>query len=102
MPAAEQLNYDLIRHEFETRKAAVPFHAEYYDIEARGGPQSINELSELVPFETVADYETWIRRMRAIPAYLDQYGERLRRGAAEKRTQPRAIMERVLTRSESR
>ena len=49
-----------------------------------------------MPFESIADYETWIRRMQAIPAYLDQYGERLRRAAAEKRTQPRAVMERVL------
>jgi uncharacterized protein (DUF885 family) len=96
LPPAEQLNYDLFRREYETRQAAVPFHGEYYSIEAGSGPQSLNELAELVPFETVADYETWLRRMRAIPAYLDQYGERLRRGAREKRTQPRAVMERVL------
>jgi uncharacterized protein (DUF885 family) len=93
---AEQLNYDLFRHEYETRLAALPFHTEYYSIEASGGPQSLNELAELVPFETMADYETWLRRMRAIPAFLDQYGDLLRRGAAEKRTQPRAVMERVL------
>ena len=96
LPPAEQLNYDLFRHEYETRKAALPFHPEYYSIEASGGPQSLNELGELVPFESIADYETWIRRMQAIPAYLDQYGERLRRAAAAKRTQPRAVMERVL------
>jgi uncharacterized protein (DUF885 family) len=96
LPLAEQLNYDLFRHEYETRKAALPFHPEYYSIEASGGPQSLNELAELVPFESIADYETWIRRMQAIPAYLDQYGERLRRAAAVKRTQPRAVMERVL------
>jgi uncharacterized protein (DUF885 family) len=34
--------------------------------------------------------------MRAIPAYLEQYQDRLRRGASVKRTQPRAVMERVL------
>ena len=96
LPPAEQLNYDLFRHEYETRKAARPFHPEYYSIEASNGPQSLNELAELVPFETMADYETWLRRMQAIPAYLDQYGERLRRGAKERRTQPRAVMERVL------
>ena len=93
---AEQLNYDLFRHEYEMRKAALPFHTEYYSIEASGGPQSLDELAELMPFESVADYETWIRRMRAIPAFLDQYGDLLRRGAKEKRTQPRAVMERVL------
>jgi uncharacterized protein (DUF885 family) len=96
LPPSEQLNYDLFRHEYETRKAAEPFHAEFYGIEASGGPQSLDELAELVPFETVADYETWIRRMRAIPAFLDQNGELLRRGARQKRTQPRAVMERVL------
>jgi uncharacterized protein (DUF885 family) len=96
LPTGEQLNYDLFRREYETRKAAVPFHTEYYSIEASSGPQSLNELAELMPFETVADYETWIRRMQAVPAYLDQYGERLRRGMKQQRTQPRAVMQRVV------
>jgi uncharacterized protein (DUF885 family) len=96
LPPAERLNYDLFRHEYETRQAAIPFHREHYSIEASSGPQSLNEVAEIMPFETVADYEAWLRRMRAIPGYLDEYGQRLRRGAAEKRTQPRAVMERVL------
>jgi len=96
LPAAEQLNNDLFRHEYETRRGALPFHREYYSIEASSGPQSLNEVAELMPFKTVADYEAWLSRMRAIPAYLDEYGQRLRRGAAGKRTQPRAVMERVL------
>ena len=96
LPPAEQLNYDLFRREYETRVAAVPFHTEYYSIEASGGPQSMDELAGLMPFQSVADYEKWLSRLRAIPAYLGEYGERLRRGAAEGRTQPRAVMERVL------
>jgi uncharacterized protein (DUF885 family) len=96
LPPAEQLNYDLFRREYETRVAAVPFHTEYYSIEASHGPQSMDELAELMPFQSVADYEKWLSRLRAIPAYLGEYGERLRRGAAEGRTQPRAVMERVL------
>jgi uncharacterized protein (DUF885 family) len=96
LPPAEQLNYDLFRHEYEMRKAAVPFHQEYYSIEASSGPQSLNEIAEIMPFETMKDYETWIRRMAALPQFLGQYGDLLRRGAKEKRTQPRAVMERVL------
>jgi len=96
LPPAEQLNHDLFRHEYEIRGAALPFHREYYSIEASSGPQSLNEVAELMPFESVADYEAWLSRMRKIPAYLDEYGQRLRRGAAQKRTQPRAVMERVL------
>ncbi|HET8692240.1 MAG TPA: DUF885 domain-containing protein [Steroidobacteraceae bacterium] len=96
LPPAEQLNYDLFRREYETRVAAVPFHTEYYSIEASNGPQSLDELAGLMPLQTAADYERWLSRMRAIPAYLAEYGERLRRGAASGRTQPRAVMERVL------
>ncbi len=93
---AEQLNHDLFRYEYEDRKAVAAFRPEYYDIRARDGPQSLNETAEVMPFQTVADYETWLRRMAAMPGYLDQYGELLRRAAREKHTQPRAIMERVL------
>jgi uncharacterized protein (DUF885 family) len=96
LPPDEQLNYDLFRYEYEDRKAAAPFHLEYLDIRARGGPQSLNEVAELMPFQTVAHYETWLRRMAALPAYLAQYEALLRAAAAQKRTQPRVIMERVL------
>jgi uncharacterized protein (DUF885 family) len=93
---AEQLNYDLFRYDYEDRKAAAAFHPEYYEIRARDGPQSLNETAEVMPFQTVANYETWLRRMATMPAYLDQFAGLLRRGATEKRTQPRVIMDRVL------
>jgi uncharacterized protein (DUF885 family) len=93
---ADQLTYDLFRIEYRNRVGAAPFHPEYYELRVREGPQSLNEAAEQMRFETVADYETWLRRLAALPAYLDQYSARLRRAAAEKRTQPRVIMERVL------
>ncbi len=96
LSAAQQLDYDLFRYEYEDRKAAAAFHPEYYEIRARDGPQALNEVSELMPFETVANYETWLKRLAAMPAYLDQYGEQLKRAAAAKHTQPRVIMDRVL------
>jgi uncharacterized protein (DUF885 family) len=96
LPPAEQLNYDLFRHDYEMRKEAIPFHAEYYAIGASRGPQSLNEVAEVMPFETVQDYDTWLRRMKAVPGVLDQFADLLRRGAKDKRTQPKVIMERVL------
>ena len=92
----EQLNYDLFRHDYEMRKAANAFHPEFYALEASNGPQNLNEISEVMPFQTVADYEAWIARMTALPKLLEQYADLLRRGAKEKRTQPRAIAERVV------
>ncbi len=96
LPPDEQLDYDLFRFEYEDRVAAVPFHPEYYRIRAREGPQSLNETAETMPFHSVADYEAWIARLRSLPAFLDQYAEQLKAAAAQKRTQPRVIMERVL------
>jgi uncharacterized protein (DUF885 family) len=93
---AEQLHYDLFRHEYEDRKAATAFHPEYYEIRARDGPQSLNETAEVMPFQTAANYETWLKRMATMPAFLDQYADLLRRAAREKHTQPRVIMDRVL------
>jgi uncharacterized protein (DUF885 family) len=97
LPPVEQLNYDLFRHEYEVRKAAAGFRPEFYALEVGSGPQSANEISEVMPFEAVADYETWMRRMAALPKALDHYADLLRRGARDKRTQPRAIVERVLS-----
>lgn len=96
LSTADQLNYDLFRIEYENRVAAAPFHPEYYALTVRGGPQALNETVEQMPFEKVADFETWLRRMTALPTYLDQYSALLRRAATEHRTQPRVIMERVL------
>lgn len=96
LPPAEQLNYDLFLRRYQERVAAQPFHLEYYSIRAREGPQSLNETAELMPFETAADYDAWLRRMAALPAYLEQYADLLRQAAAEGRTQPRVIMDRVV------
>jgi uncharacterized protein (DUF885 family) len=94
-PAA-QLTWDLVRIEYGNRVAVAPFHPEYYEIRAREGPQSLNEVAEIMPFEKTADYDTWLRRLASLPRFLDQYSERLRHAAAGKRTQPRVIMDRVL------
>jgi uncharacterized protein (DUF885 family) len=96
LPPAEQLNYDLFKHDYEMRKEAAPFHGEYYSVEASGGPQSLNEVAEVMPFATVKDYETWLRRMRAFPPPRPVRRPAASRRDTRKRTQPRVIMERVL------
>ena len=96
LPPAEQLNYDLFRYEYEDRKAAAAFHPEYYEIRARDGPQSLNEIAGQMAFQALANYEIWLKRLATLPAHLDQYADLLRRAAREKHTQPRVIMDRVL------
>ncbi len=96
LAAEDQLSYDLFAWEYETRVASIPFKPYLYDLKPREGPQSLSELTELLPFQTVTDYENWISRLRAVGRYLEQYESLLAVGVREKRTQPRVIMERVL------
>ncbi|MEJ6007469.1 DUF885 domain-containing protein [Paucibacter sp. AS339] len=96
LPATEQLNYDLFQHELQARLAVLPFHPLGYAISAREGPQSLNELVEIMPLDSVADVEVWLQRLRGLPSYLSQYSEVLRQAASQGRTQPRILMERVL------
>ena len=94
--AGEQLSYDLFQRIYEERLALYRFHPEVYAITAREGIQALNENAELMRFATVADYEKWLKRLAALPVYLEHYTGLLREGASERRTQPRHLMERVL------
>jgi uncharacterized protein (DUF885 family) len=97
LPPPEQLNHDLFRQEYENRVAVQRFHPEYYTISpSQGGPQTLNELPEQIDFATVAAYEAWLQRLETLPTYLEQVTALLRQGAAEGRTQPRVLVERVL------
>ncbi len=48
------------------------------------------------PFETVQDYENWLKRLEAYPAILDQAIVNMREGASKGVVQPRPVMEKVL------
>lgn len=96
LPESERLNAELFRHELRARLDVLPFHPLAWAISAREGPQALNEVAELMPLDTAADFEVWLQRLRGLPDYLAQYGELLERAAASGRTQPRILMERVL------
>lgn len=95
LPANEQLNYDLFEREFRSRADVYPFMPDAYRFRHNEGIQTANELSELISFATVRDYEDWLSRLQSFGTYVDQTIAMLDRAVKEKRTQPRAIMQRV-------
>ncbi|MBK6597130.1 MAG: DUF885 domain-containing protein [Proteobacteria bacterium] len=92
----DQLSYDLFQREYTGRIAAQPFKPWLYEIRPSDGPQSLSETAELLPFQTVRDYDKWIARLKAIDPYLSQYQDNLLLAIRERRTQPRVIMEKAL------
>jgi uncharacterized protein (DUF885 family) len=95
LPAGSQLDYDLFEREYRQRLAQRPFKPWLYAINHQGGIQTLHEITELLPFRTVKHYEDWVRRLEGVGALVDQHVALLRTAAAEGRTQPRVIMERI-------
>ncbi|MDP3295674.1 MAG: DUF885 domain-containing protein [Nevskia sp.] len=93
-PAA-QLNFDLYRQQLERELEAYRYRGHLLPINHLGGVQTSDQLAEALQFETVRDYENWIRRIRGLDAAVDQSIVLLRMGLAEGRTVPKVIMKRV-------
>ena len=98
LPAAEQVNYDLFRQRYETAVAFQRFHTEQLPVSPIGfdGFGSAATLAQITPFAKAADYEQWIRRLRAYGTLVDQNIALMRAGMAAKRVPPREPMTRLV------
>jgi prolyl oligopeptidase len=91
----DRLNYLLFKHQTATDIEEYPFRAWLMPLNQREGIQDENSLADALRFAKVKDYEDWIARLVAFPAYMDQTIELMRRGIAEKIVQPKIVMRRV-------
>lgn len=92
---ADRLNFRLFEREYETRVAEQPFNLHLLPLTQRGGIQDENSLAELLSFDSVRDYDDWIARLNAFPAYMDQTIALMRKGMAAGMLHPRVVMKRV-------
>jgi uncharacterized protein (DUF885 family) len=91
----DRLSLQLFARENATRVEGEPFRLWHIVLDQREGIQTADELADAMPFATTRDYDAWIARLRALPAYLDQTIETMREGAKEHVVQPRVAMERL-------
>ncbi|MBY0422888.1 MAG: DUF885 domain-containing protein [Parvularculaceae bacterium] len=82
------LKHDIALAEFKVWRR--PFLAD------SGFHQTLGQIVDQTPFRTGKDYENYLARLVALPAYLDQNIANMRQGLAEGFTQPKAIMDGVL------
>ena len=91
----DRLSLQLFARENATQVEGEPFRLWHIVLDQREGIQTANELGAAMPFATVHDYEAWIARLRALPAWVDQTIETMREGTKEHIVQPHVAMERV-------
>ena len=92
---ADRLNYDLFKQDYERDAGAHRFRMFLLPINQRDGIQTEDELTERLRFQTVKDYEDWLARLRAFPAFMEQTLSLMRQGVKEKRAWPRVVLRRV-------
>src|SRR5947209_3563147 len=92
---ADQLNYDLFKKDLDNDIEGYRFKLYLLPVNQRGGIQTADELTELLRFQTVKDYEDWLARMRALPVYMDQTVALMREGVREHILWPKAVERRV-------
>jgi uncharacterized protein (DUF885 family) len=95
LSAADQLNYDLFKKQYEDSIEGYKFHGFLLRLNQRGGIQTTDELADSLRFETLKDYQDWITRMRTFPALMDQNIALMRQGIKERIVHPKVIMERI-------
>ncbi len=73
LPPVDQLNYDLFSRNFRIAVADAEFFEHLLPIDQLGGPQlSFPGLVSITPFETEKDYDAYIKRLAAVPRYLNE------------------------------
>jgi uncharacterized protein (DUF885 family) len=95
LSAADQLNYDLFRKNYERAVEGYKFRQFLIPLNQRGGIQTQDELADSLRFETKKDYEDWIARMRSFPVLMDQTIALMREGIKERMVHPKVIMQRL-------
>jgi uncharacterized protein (DUF885 family) len=97
LSAGDQLNYDLFKKEYEEAADEYQFHLFLMPLDQRGGIQTADNLADVLRFQTAKDYEDWIARMNAFPAYMSQTMALMREGMRERVLRPKILMQRVLS-----
>jgi uncharacterized protein (DUF885 family) len=95
LPAQDRISFALFLREREMAVEGQRFRLEHLAIDQRNGIQSADSLSDELPMRDARDYDAWVVRLRALPAYVEQTTELLREGIKERIVQPRVVMDRV-------
>jgi uncharacterized protein (DUF885 family) len=92
---ADRLNYDLFKKDLDNDIEQHKFKLYLLPVNQRGGIQTADELTELLRFQTLKDYEDWIARMRGMTLYVTQTIALMREGVRDKMLWPKSVLQRV-------
>jgi len=94
LDATDRVSYDMFERQLEDDLTAFAFRAYEIPITADAGFHvAFASLPRRVPLFTVQDYENYLARLRAFPAYVGQHVENMRAGLARGFSMPRIVLD---------
>jgi uncharacterized protein (DUF885 family) len=94
---ADQLNYDLFQKDYENEVQEHRYRWHLIPLNQLGGVQTADELADALRFETLKDYDDWLARLGALPAYIEQTTALMRAGIEQHIMLPRIVLQRIPT-----
>ncbi|NRD66249.1 DUF885 domain-containing protein [Corallococcus exiguus] len=102
---ADRLHLDLFRRMHETWLEEYGVKSHLLPLNQMGGlPEGLKQppglqtayqLADTLRFETVRDYEDWVKRLEGFGAYADQVVALMREGMRQHRIHPRIVLQRI-------
>lgn len=92
----ERIHYDVFERDLEHRVAEIEYETYLTPVSHEGGfYTSFARLPSRMSFDSVADYEDYLSRLRAFPQYMEQHIALMERGIERGHTLPRVVLEGV-------
>ena len=95
LPPPDRLNYDLFRRQYEMAAEGFQHRQHLIRTSTLDGVQNAEFLIDSLRFQTIQDFDDWIARLDAFPAYMDQNIALMREGIAANVLLPKIIVQRV-------
>jgi uncharacterized protein (DUF885 family) len=102
-PLAEQdrVSYDIFKYQTQMEIEGYPFEQYLIRTNTYSGIQNLEQVATTLRFETVKDFDDWLKRLDALPTYIDQNIALMRRGIERNVLLPKVIVQRVLRQLET-
>lgn len=101
----DRLSYDVFKREMNIDLESLTFHDNYFPLNQFQSQHVVfaqmGSGSLMQPFKTVKDYDNWLQRMAAFPAYADSAIVYFRKGMAAGYVLPHALVLKTIPQMES-
>ena len=94
---ADRTNYDIFKYQYEVTVEGYQYRYHLIRTSTLDGVQNTEQFIDSLRFQTVKDYDDWLARLDAFPAYVDHNIALMREGMKTNVLLPKIIVQRVRT-----